>query len=178
MRICMKHFNFYFAAMLALVTFASGCKTDKNAKVFSALRVHIQVPRMTATSTTVQVIRAAPVLVTVSKDPILAEGDISGARLIEAQGGFALQIAFNEQAALVLEQYSAGNAGKHFAIFGQWGETTNEARWLAAPLITHRISDGMLTFTPDLSRAEADQFVLGLNNDVKKEIKSTPKVMR
>ena len=44
------------------------------------------------------------------------------------------------------------------------GRQMANGRWLAAPLITHRIGDGVLAFTPDMSRAEADQFVLGLNN--------------
>jgi hypothetical protein len=63
-----------------------------------------------------------------------------------------------------LEQYSAGNPGRHFVIFGQWGDKLANGRWLAAPLITHRIANGVLTFTPDLSRPEADQMVLGLSN--------------
>ncbi len=175
----MKHFNFNFYLALATVALlCSSCKTDKNPKVFSALRVHVQVPRMTATGTAVSVIRANPVLVTVSEEPILTESDVIAARVINSEGGFALQIGFDEQAAWILEQYSAANPGKHFAIFGQWSETTNDARWLAAPLITHRISDGVLTFTPDMSRAEADQFVLGLNNDAQKMLKSTPKTLR
>jgi len=37
-------------------------------------------------------------------------------------------------------------------------------RWLAAPVISRRIPDGVLVFTPDASRAEADDIVLGLNN--------------
>ena len=71
----------------------------------------------------------------------------------------------------MLEQYSAANPGKHFAIFGQWGEKLADGRWLAAPLITHRIADGMLSFTPDMSREEADRLVLGLNNVAKKILK-------
>ena len=43
-----------------------------------------------------------------------------------------------------------------------------ENRWLAAPVIPSRIGNGVLTFTPDASREEADQIVLGLNNVAKK----------
>jgi hypothetical protein len=49
-------------------------------------------------------------------------------------------------------------------IFGQWGDKPAIGRWLAAPLISHRMADGVLAFTPDLSRPEADQLVLGLNH--------------
>jgi hypothetical protein len=35
-------------------------------------------------------------------------------------------------------------------------------------LITKRIANGQLAFTPDITRAQADRFVLGLNNVAKK----------
>ena len=41
-------------------------------------------------------------------------------------------------------------------------------RWLAAPLIGHRNATGVLAFTPDLSREEAQQLVIGLNNNAAK----------
>jgi murein DD-endopeptidase MepM/ murein hydrolase activator NlpD len=47
------------------------------------------------------------------------------------------------------------------------GRKTRDGRWLAAPIITRRISNGVLVFTPDCSREEADQLVLGLNNVAK-----------
>jgi preprotein translocase subunit SecD len=90
------------------------------------------------------------------------------AGVIDTRGGFALQIHFDEISARVLEQYSAANPGRHFAIFGQWGEKPAAGRWLAAPLITHRIADGILSFTPDMSREEAGRLALGLNNVAKK----------
>jgi hypothetical protein len=36
-----------------------------------------------------------------------------------------------------------------------------------APLITGRMHDGILSFTPDMSRDEATNFVQGLNNVAK-----------
>jgi len=101
----------------------------------------------------------------------LTEANTVAARVIDTRGGFAIQIQFDESSALVLEQYSAGNPGKHFVIFGQWGEKRADGRWLAAPLITHRIAGGNLSFTPDMPREEADRLVLGLNNVAKKIIK-------
>ena len=41
---------------------------------------------------------------------------------------------------------------------------TTEARWLAAPRISQRIKDGVLVFTPDATREEAERIVRGLNN--------------
>ncbi len=105
---------------------------------------------------------------TIDSEPILTEANLIEAKVIDSPGGFAIEIQFDESSTLVLEQYSAANPGKHFAICGQWGEKLANGRWLAAPLITQRIAGGLLAFTPDMSRAEADQLVLGLNNVAKK----------
>jgi preprotein translocase subunit SecD len=107
--------------------------------------------------------RSDPVLITIARDPILTEANIAAARVIDTPGGFAIEIQFDENGSWLLEQYSAANPGGHFAVFGQWGDKLANGRWLAAPLITHRIANGALSFTPDTSRAEAGQLVLGLN---------------
>ena len=44
----------------------------------------------------------------------------------------------------------------------------NEGRWLAAPYIHNRTGDGVLLFTPDATRQEADNIAFGLNNVAKK----------
>ncbi len=188
MQICLRHFNLkrtdrtgiFASRCLAIfaLAFLCGCQTDKNAKQVSALRLHIEVTVPTQTSETVSVFRAAPTRFTILKEPVLTEADITAAALIRSHGGFAVQIQFNEQALWILEQYSAANPGKHFVIYGQWGEKLADGRWLAAPLITKRISDGILTFTADMSHDEAEQFITGLNNVVKKIQKSIPKTFR
>ncbi|HXE41837.1 MAG TPA: hypothetical protein VN516_02340, partial [Candidatus Baltobacteraceae bacterium] len=167
----------YLAAVIALGLLC-GCRTNKKEKQTAALRVHIQIAVPTTTSQTVSVLRASPLSVTILKEPILTEADIAAVRVIDAPGGFAIQIKFSEQAVWILEQYSASNPGRHFAVYGQWGEKLSEGRWLAAPLITKRISDGILTFTADMSRDEAVQMVDGLNNVGKTIRKSIPKTMR
>jgi len=148
-----------------------GCQTEKHekGKEVSALRVHIEVNSdNTGTTQGISVLRSDPVLINIAKEPVLTEASIIEAKVIDSRGGFAVRVQFDESSALMLEQYSAANPGKHFAIFGQWGEKTADGRWLAAPLITHRIADGILAFTPDMSREEADRLVLGLNNVAKK----------
>ena len=54
--------------------------------------------------------------------------------------------------------------GKHLVIFSYF----DQGRWLAAPLITGKNSTGLLTFTPDATREEAERIVRGLNNVAKK----------
>jgi preprotein translocase subunit SecD len=171
MRANTRRFNLFLALMALAVL--CGCQTDKKNKEVSALRVHIEANSDDpGTSQTVSAPpRDDPVLITIEKEPILTEASLIQSRVIDSHGGIAIQIQFDESSTLVLEQYSAANPGKHFVIFGQWGEKVADARWLAAPLITHRIAGGILSFTPDMSREEADRLVLGLNNVSKKIIK-------
>ena len=173
MKVWTRRFNIYLTLTAALVLLCS-CKTDRQKGPVSAVRIHIEVnPDSAGTSQTVSVVRSDPVLVTIAQEPILTEANVVAARVFDAHGGFAIEIRFDETAAWILEQYSAANSGRHFAIFGQWGDKPADGRWLAAPLITHRISNGVLLFTPDCSHEEADQLVLGLNNVAKKTQKKS-----
>ena len=140
------------------------------------MRVHIQTnPNALDTSQTISVVRSDPVLVTIGRNPILTEANIVAAKVMDTPGGFAIEIQFDENGTWLLEQFSAANPGGHFAIFGQWGDKLANGRWLAAPFITHRIANGVLAFTPDASRAEAGQMVLGLNNVAAQNRKGTLK---
>ena len=164
MKVYARRFNLYLALVTALVLIC-GCQTHKKKENFAALRVHLQAnPNDVGATQTVSVLRSTPVSVTIGHDPVLSEANILAARVIDTPGGFAVEVQFDESATLMLEQYSAANPGRHFVIFGQWGDKLVNGRWLAAPLITRRISNGVLAFTPDISRDEADQLVLGLNN--------------
>ena len=69
------------------------------------------------------------------------------ARLIDAPGGFAVQVKFDDTGSWTLEQFRH-QSGKHLVIFGQWGDKLDDGRWLAAPLIIHRMAGGTLAFTP------------------------------
>jgi len=167
MKVWARRFNTYLMLATALALLY-GCETDKPHGPVSALRIHIEAnPNLPGTSQTVSVLRADPVLVNIAKEPILTEANIIAARIIEAPGGFAIEVRFDETGTWILEQYSATNPGRHFVIFGQWGEKLANSRWLAAPLITHRVADGVLAFTPDMSHAEAEQLITGLDNVAK-----------
>ena len=164
MKVWARQFNIYLTVATALALLC-GCETDRPRGPVGALRVHVEISSNSAdTSQTVSVLRADPVLVTIAQQPILTEANIVASKVVDARGGFAIEIRFDETGTWILEQWSASNPGRHLVLFGQWGDKLVNGRWLAAPLITHRIGNGVLTFTPDLSRPEADQLVLGLNN--------------
>jgi len=168
MVICRNRFNLYLAVALALLC---GCQSpaSKRKRQIAALRVHLEAGRdLPERKELVNISREHPVPLQVQKTPFLTEAFIQKAEIKDELGGFALRLQFDRQGTWLLEQYSTVNPGKHFAIFSQFvippGEKLNEGRWLAAPKITHRITDGALVFTPDASREEAGQIVLGLNN--------------
>ncbi len=161
-------FNLNLLLALALAAFA-GCETTKKDKEQAVVRIHIEVnPDGTGQNAPVPIYRANPVMVNVQTSPILTEGNLAEAKVLKTSGGFALQIKFDNFGTGLLEQYSARNPGKHLAIFCQFGKKLVESRWLAAPQIGRRITNGTLLFTPDCSREEAEQIALGLNNVVAK----------
>jgi preprotein translocase subunit SecD len=165
-------FNIYLLLSFALAA-GSGCRTGKGGshrKEIATLRVHIEVVAQSMDfSTSVPIYRQKPTMVTVDKSPFLTEVNVSEARVVDVAGGFDLQIKLERQGSWLFEQYTTVNPGKHIAIFSAFQhQGKKEARWLAAPIIRQRISSGVLSFTPDATREEAEEIASGLNNVAKK----------
>jgi preprotein translocase subunit SecD len=170
MNFYVRGFNLYLL-LLAITLAAAGCQSDKKKadKQLATLRLHLENrAQLPEAGKTVSVIRANPVLVTINEEPVLTEASIVRAELLDTPVGYAVEVKFDETGTYTLEQYTSAYEGKHFVIFGQWSENSTNSRWLAAPLITHRIVNGVFAFTPDASHEEAKQLVLGLNNMAKK----------
>jgi len=91
MKVLRRRFNIYLA-LTVLLGLACGCQTIGNKKkITAALRIHIEVGgESNGTSQEISVLRSNPVLVTIGKTPALTEANIIHAKIIEAQGGFAL----------------------------------------------------------------------------------------
>jgi preprotein translocase subunit SecD len=175
MNFCARRFNLYLLLATGLVLLA-GCATDKKEKKIALLRVHIESSaNAPGGGQTISVLRDKPVNVTVAAEPVLSEANIVAAKVIDTPGGFAVEIKFDQTGTWILEQYTAVNPGKHFVIFGQWGDKLASTRWLAAPIITHRIANGILAFTPDADREEMKQLEQGLNNNAKNNLKGSLK---
>lgn len=169
MSIGRSRFNIYLICLLVAVV--AGCRSPEQKKAkqkekqLSKLAVHLEVPPDSIEfSRTIQVFREKPIMVTVDKSPFLTEAQVTDAKIIPQRDGWALSLKFDKRGTWLLEQYTTTNPGKHMAIFGMFGGEKQEARWLGAPVILHRISSGILTFTPDSTREEAEELVLGLNN--------------
>jgi preprotein translocase subunit SecD len=146
-------------------------KDSKDSKRGAFLRFHLERNADTTGRTIqIQVYRAQPMLLTVDRDAVLDEGFLRKAEVVEVDehGGIALKLTFDEAGARRLDALTIESRGLHFAIRGVWTEN----RWLAAPVISKRISNGEFIFTPDATREEAERIVAGLKNVIKKLNKS------
>ncbi len=110
----------------------------------------------------VPVFRQNPVHVAVAPTPFLDLSSVEEASVVESLGGFMIQIRFDAHGAFVLDSLTSAYKGRRIAVFAKFPEP----RWLAAPLIERRNAGGIMAFTPDADRAEAERFVRGLNNAV------------
>lgn len=168
-----SRFNIYLPLALAALV-AGGCRTTPDSegakkKLASTLEIHLEVPQDSMDfSMRVTVIRDTPIVVNVDKSPFVTEANVTEAKVMDAPGGFVLQIQFDRRGTWLLEEYTTTNPGKHFAIYSRFGPKLGQDRWLAAPIIPRRIPNGVLTFTPDATREEAETIATGLNNVAKK----------
>ena len=169
-----NRYNIYLRWALILALLA-GCRTqgDSKKKVVATLRVHLEVVADSMDfSTRVPILRSNPVMVTVDKAPFLTEANVSEAKVVDVLGGFDLQIQFDRQGTWLLESYTTSNPGRHFAIFSTFMDQEKKAgRWLGAPVVSGRISNGLLSFTPDATRDEAEHIAIELNNVAKQNKK-------
>lgn len=160
-------FNIYLLLIAALWS-GTGCQSakTKEEKQTATLRVHQETnPQPQDRSERILVLRHAPMYIEIERSPFLSEVHVASASVLESQDGFHLMIQFNQQGQWLLEQYSSANTKRRFAIRSQFRVSTNVFdRWLAAPVIGRRITAGVLTFTPDADRTEADAIARGLNN--------------
>jgi preprotein translocase subunit SecD len=175
MMIRWDRYNLYL--LLAAIVICSGaCRSteqSKRKKALSTFRLYLEnSPDPLGRSQEIAIDRDNPVKLTVEKAPFLAEARVKDAKVVEVLGGFVLHVQLDHEGALLLQQYTGANLGRHLAVFSQFPGPPegklNQGRWLAAPKITNHITDGLLAFTPDMTRDEADQFVLGLNNVARK----------
>lgn len=113
----------------------------------------------------IEIVRSAPITMNINSEAFIDERDVARAQVVDSVGGFAIVIELTSHGLMALNMETASLRGRRMAVFGRWNEKkVSKARWLAAPMITRPIENGVIAFTPDCTREEADIFVLGLNN--------------
>jgi hypothetical protein len=170
MRIRARRFNLYFVAVLAAITTA-GCGEKYHEKhQLSTLRVYLETSGE-KTGRPVAVSRSEQVMFNVENEPFLTEVLVKKAEVLNTLGGFGLSVEFDRKGSWLLEQYSSGNKGKHLVIFSAFvppgTNRINEGRWLAAPTIQQRMTDGRISFTPEAIARGLNNLARKLDQDFK-----------
>jgi hypothetical protein len=103
------------------------------------------------------------------KLPFLTEAFLSGAALVDTpDGGYSIRAEYDHHGKLVLDATTSEYKLRRIVVYAEWGQKRKEeeaqTRHLAAPMITHRLSEGVITFTPAATRDEAADIVAGLKN--------------
>jgi hypothetical protein len=170
-------FNLYFMAAILI----AGCTTSKNdphksadknsnsKKEQATVRLYLEATPDGSGGNGVVLVTKQKIPVHVAREEFLNEGDIHHAELVATPGGFAISLNFSDHGLLQLDMVTTSNKGRHIAVLVQFPES----RWVAAPIITKRISNGAFVFTPDLTLEEAQRVVRGLNNVAEKARKQT-----
>ena len=168
MDIALSRFNLYL--LIALTGMAgSACQSSKSKKVETTLRIHTEARDEASFTRTVKVFKDETVTMIINEMPLLSDADVVDAQVVEALGGFAIQFKFNPMGRWQLDKHTGINIGRHYAIFVLFGEKPSVARWIAAPIISNRIANGVIIFTPDCTREEAELIVQGLPQEQKEE---------
>jgi preprotein translocase subunit SecD len=168
MKSCRLNINAFFcAALCALILTLCGCQTTeekKAAKEKTLISLHLETnPDGTPRTSRVPVYRLRPEMITVMKEPFLANQNILKASVVDLEGGFGIYLQFDDHGTRILEMYTGRFRGKRIAV----NSAFPELRCLAAPRITSTIKNGSFIFTPDATRDETERIVRGINNAAK-----------
>jgi hypothetical protein len=171
MKIRFASFNTYLTWLALLAPLLGGCLTTRSEKRAEAsLRFHLEANLDgTERSQAITIGRSDPFAMGVETRCFLTEFNIEQATVVDTPGGFALSIQFNKEGGWILEQYSTVNKGRRVAIAAEFGEL----RWIAAPVMRDRITNGLFVFTPDTTREEAEKIARGVNVVAEKVRKDT-----
>jgi hypothetical protein len=161
----------FLSLVLCAALTGGGCASTKPKIQPTVLRVHAEAASSGAFTRKIKVFQTSPVEMVVDESPLLTEMDVEKASVVDALGGHALAIKFNQRGRWLLDSHTSLNMGRHFAVFVQYGDKPVKAQWLAAPIITRRISDGVLLFTPDAAHEDVEAISKGLGEKPAKKKK-------
>lgn len=134
-------------------------KPDK--KEATIIRIYLEKNQVEEGRTqTVSVYRDNPITVNFDLSPVLYEAHIAGAVVVPTEEGAAIRIQLTPEGAHLLDSLSVFERGKRLGVAARW----TEGRWLGAPRLVRRISDGSIVFIPDAAPVELEHIVNGINN--------------
>jgi hypothetical protein len=194
MKTRLASFNLYLWALaLFLVT---GCNLGGLDPKKEYTSLHVFLEARNGAKTGAQLVKVVGTPMYIESEPILTEADLNSAKIIDyPDGTYAIQLTFNDHGMIELDMTTGSSKRLNLVIYALFppkgfkepkdsdddntatanaNSSTNKipagqarvSSWSATP-IRSVISNGVLTFTPDASHAEAERIVRGLKNMVK-----------
>jgi hypothetical protein len=124
-----RSFNIYFA-LVCVILAGGGCALLTDAKEAvnpkkqqSTIRLYLEGQRADKLTASTVLVTSNKFPYTVQRDPFLTEADLSKASIIndpDGDGGYSIQLVFNEHGTLLMDMYTADNKGKHIIVFSQF----------------------------------------------------------
>lgn len=173
MKKLMFRINFKLFAVFLMILLSVGCKSSSKMKKkleAAVLRLHLEArPDGTHRIGEVMIYRKNPQKLHIQKVPFMDERYVQKAEIIDDPvGGFVIRVTFDRHGRWTIENITTAFKKRRVAIMAEWGEF----RWIAAPFIPRPIQDGVITFTPDATREEAEKLVEGLNKGVEQRLET------
>jgi hypothetical protein len=117
-------FNIYLALTCLFLVAGCASKSSKFAKnEQSTLRLYLEGNRGDPSTTGTVLVTRQRIPYTIDREPSLTEADLRKAALLEEpgpNGGYAIQLVFNEHGALLLDMLTTANKGRHLVVFAQF----------------------------------------------------------
>ncbi len=153
--------NWNLAALVALAALLPGCASSskKKEEEIATIRLHFEVnPQLVRRNLEVSVLRSHPIKLTVAEEPLVHEGYLNEAEIVNEGSTHSIRLVFDDSGRRLLETETAASMGKRIAVVGQFPDL----RWLAAPVISRINTNGVFTFTPDADLEECRRLIDGL----------------
>jgi hypothetical protein len=126
MKNCFHKFNIYLA--LASLFLAAGCATWHRKATFekseqSTVRLYLEGNRKDISGTGTVLVTRERYPVTIERSPFLTEADLRQVSMVDEpgpNGGYSIELVFNDHGALMLDMLTTANRGRHIVVFSQF----------------------------------------------------------
>jgi len=171
-------FNIYLVCLTAALAMTwAGCTSPEARRRdrvhYTELWLYEGMPQTFIDTNKSMAIAVANIPLLVKKSPFLTEEHLDEAEVIDSPGGgYAMQLRFDDHGRYQLDAFTGSHRRQHLVIFARYGlrkekdEVPLKEAWLAAPLITRQVNDGILTFTPNATKVELYSILDGLRNAI------------
>jgi hypothetical protein len=121
-----RRFNIYLA--LASLFLAAGCASYREKNSFakeeqSTIRLYMEGNHADVASTGTVMVTRERFPMTIERDPALTEADLRKVMMVNEpgpNGGYSIELVFNEHGALVLDMMTTASKGRHIIVFSQF----------------------------------------------------------